>query len=161
MCGHQYCTYCVRLWWRAHRTCPICKKPLRLKDFHEITYKPQELVAQEESSVGFDHDRHSQNTIYSGLSSGVFNKIKNIDLDDSFGTKVDSLARHIVWLREHDPGAQSIVFSQYKHFVDILQRSFHRFGITVANVDTPGGIENFKDSAVSDCTRKIGLIVAG
>lgn len=155
VCGHKYCTYCVRLWWRAHRTCPICKKPLRLRDFHQITYKPQDLVAQEEEpSAKFDHERHSQNAIYSDISSGVLNEIKNIDLDDSFGTKIDTLARHIMWLREHDPGAKSIVFSQYKNFLTVLQRAFHRFKIVSSSVDTPGGIERFKKDPAVRCLNK-------
>lgn len=164
VCGHKYCTDCLRLWWRAHRTCPMCKKPLKLNDFHQITYKPQQLVAQEEESpVKFDHERHSKNAIYSDISSGLLNQIKNIDLDGSFGTKIDTLARHIIWLREHDPGAKSIVFSQYKNFLTVLQRAFHRFKIVNSSVDAPGGIEKFKrdpavrhlSTIVNNCCRAI------
>ena len=150
MCGHKYCTDCLRLWWRQHRTCPMCKKSLKLNDFHQITYKPQHLVVQEEESPAkFDHERHPKNAIYSDISSGLMQEIKNIDLDGSYGTKIDTLARHVIWLREHDPGAKSIVFSQYKNFLVVLQRAFHRFGIVSSSVDAPGGIENFKkDPAV-------------
>jgi E3 ubiquitin-protein ligase SHPRH len=128
----------------------MCKKTLKLKDFHQITYKPQELVAQEEeSSVKVGHERHVQNAIYSDISSGLLREIKNIDLDDSFGTKIDTLARHILWLREHDPGAKSIVFSQYKSFLTVLQAAFYRFKIVSSSIDRPDGIESFKrDPAV-------------
>lgn len=128
----------------------MCKKPLKLNDFHQITYKPQTLVVQqEESPTKFDHDRLSNNAIYSDISSGLMQEIKKIDLDGSFGTKIDTLARHILWLREHDPGAKSIVFSQYKNFLLVLQRAFSRFGIMNSNVDSPSGIEKFKkDPAV-------------
>lgn len=128
----------------------MCKKPLKLKDFHQITYKPQQLIAQEEESPArFDHGRHSKNAIYSDISSGLLTEIQDIDLDGSFGTKIDTLARHILWLREHDPGAKSIVFSQYKHFLAVLQPAFQRFGIVSSSVDAPGGIEIFKkDPAV-------------
>ncbi|KAJ5678618.1 hypothetical protein N7462_006862 [Penicillium macrosclerotiorum] len=152
VCGHKYCTDCLRLWWRQHRTCPICKKPLKLRDFHQITYKPQDLVVQqEESPVKFDHERHSQNAIYSDISSGVLKQIKTIDLDGSFGTKIDTLARHIIWLREHDPGAKAIVFSQYKNFLVVLQRAFRRFGIVNSSVDAPDGIEKFKKDPAIEC----------
>ncbi|KAJ5172305.1 hypothetical protein N7492_004898 [Penicillium capsulatum] len=152
VCGHKYCTDCLRMWWWQHRTCPMCKKPLKLNDFHQITYKPQHLVAQqEESPVKFDHERHSNNAIYSDISSGLMQEIKKIDLDGSFGTKIDTLARHIIWLREHDPGAKSIVFSQYKNFLLVLQRAFSRFGIVNSNVDSPGGIEKFKKDPAVEC----------
>jgi E3 ubiquitin-protein ligase SHPRH len=130
----------------------MCKKTLKLKDFHQITYKPQELVAhEEEASVKLDHEQHSQNAIYSDISSGLLKEIKKIDLDDSFGTKIDTLARHILWLREHDPGAKSIVFSQYKNFLTVLQEAFYRFRIVSSSIDRPDGIESFKKNpAVRD-----------
>ncbi|KAJ6092921.1 hypothetical protein N7486_008210 [Penicillium sp. IBT 16267x] len=152
VCGHKYCTDCLRMWWRQHRTCPMCKRPLRYNDFHQITYKPQELVAQEEeSAIKFDHERHSKNAIYSDISSGLLNEIKNIDLNGSFGTKIDTLARHIIWLREYDPGAKSIIFSQYKNFLEVLQRALHRFKIVSSSVDYPGGIESFKKDPAIEC----------
>jgi E3 ubiquitin-protein ligase SHPRH len=130
----------------------MCKKPLKLNDFHQITYKPQDLVVQEEEApVKFDHERHSKNAIYSDISSGLLKEIKNIDLDGSFGTKIDTLARHVLWLREHDPGAKSIIFSQYRNFLTVLQAAFSRFGILYSSVDAPKGIEKFKkDPAVSN-----------
>lgn len=128
----------------------MCKKPLKLNDFHQITYKPQDLMAHEEEPPSyFGHERHSQNAIYSDISSGLLKEIKNIELTGSFGTKIDTLARHVLWLREHDPGTKSIVFSQYKNFLSVLQRAFQRFGIISSSVDAPGGIERFKkDPAV-------------
>lgn len=147
MCGHKYCKDCLEMWWRQHRTCPMCKKPLKLNDFHQITYKPQQLVAQEEEQpVKLAHEKHSQNALYSDISSGVLREIKNIQLNGSFGTKIDTLARHVMWLREHDPGAKSIVFSQYRSFLAVLQRAFSRFGIVSCSVDTAGGIERFKNN---------------
>ncbi|KAJ5157536.1 uncharacterized protein N7482_008636 [Penicillium canariense] len=152
VCGHKYCSDCLRMWWRQHRTCPICKKPLKLNDFHQITYKPQELVVQEEETpIKSDHERHSKNAIYSDISSGLLKEITNIDLEGSFGTKVDTLARHIIWLREHDPGSKAIVFSQYKNFLVVLKRAFDRFGIVSSSVDAPGGIEKFKKDPAIEC----------
>lgn len=134
----------------------MCKKPLKFNDFHQITYKPQDLVVQEEEApVKFDHERHSTNAIYSDISSGLLKEIKNIDLNGSFGTKIDTLARHVLWLREHDPGAKSIIFSQYKNFLAVLQRAFQRFGIVNSSVDAPSGIENFKRDPAVRITRNL------
>lgn len=130
----------------------MCKKSLKYNDFHQITYKPQDLIAQEEDSSGkLDAGRHSQNAIYSDISSGLLKEIQNVHLDGSFGTKIDTLARHIIWLRTHDPGAKSIVFSQYKSFLAVLQSAFALCGIQSTSVDTKDGIEDFKKKpAVGD-----------
>ncbi|KAL3441155.1 SNF2 family N-terminal domain-containing protein [Aspergillus insuetus] len=152
VCGHKYCKDCLRLWWRQHRTCPVCKMRLKANDFHQITYKPQEFVVQEEKpSQSLDLGRQSHNSIYTDISSGTLHEIKNIDLKDSFGTKIDTLARHILWLREHDPGAQSIVFSQYKSFLEYLANAFKRFKIGYSSVDEPDGISRFKSDPGIEC----------
>lgn len=147
VCGHKYCKDCLRHWWRQHRTCPACKNRLRANDLHQITYKPTDLVAQEEkttttSAVGPDHSH--DNSIYADVSSGVLREIKDIDISGSFGTKIDTLARHIIWLRQHDPGAKSIVFSQYRPFLTTLACAFGRFKIGFTSVDSRDGIERFK-----------------
>ncbi|PGH14860.1 hypothetical protein AJ80_05786 [Polytolypa hystricis UAMH7299] len=155
VCGHRFCKDCLKLWWRQHRNCPMCKMRLKIADFHEITYKPREIVAQEEKTethFEISQDTHSvKNSIYSGISSKVLQEIKNIDIGGSFGTKIDTLARHLIWLRQHDPGAKSIVFSQYKSFLGILSRAFSRFKIGFTSVDSRDGIERFKHDPSIEC----------
>lgn len=147
VCGHKYCKDCLRLWWNQHRTCPTCKRKLKANDFHQITYKPKELLAREERTpTKLEHERPSQNGIYSDISTGVLQEIKDIDLPTSFGTKIDTLSRHLMWLREHDPGAKSIVFSQYKDFLGVLANAFSRFKIGYSSVDeAKDGIKRFKE----------------
>ncbi|GKZ35314.1 hypothetical protein AbraIFM66950_005909, partial [Aspergillus brasiliensis] len=83
--------------------------------------------------------------------SSTLREIKNIDLDSSYGTKIDTLARHILWLREHDPGAKSVVFSQYKNFLEILANALSRFKIGFSSVDAKDGIQSFKSDPAVEC----------
>ncbi|KAJ5347734.1 uncharacterized protein N7506_000987 [Penicillium brevicompactum] len=117
------------------RICIICQSSFEDEDSHA---KP--------NATG-----HSQNAIYSDISSGLMSEIKNVELKDSFGTKIDTLARHIIWLRAHDPGAKSIVFSQYRSFVEVLQTAFARFDIGSTTVDHKNGIEMFKTDPRIEC----------
>ncbi|KAJ6186951.1 hypothetical protein N7519_001859 [Penicillium mononematosum] len=152
VCGHKYCKDCLQLWWTAHQNCPMCKRKLKRNDFHRITYKPQELVVQEEKTpVKLSYEGHSQNAIYSDISSGHLNEIKNIDLEESYGSKIDTLVRHILWLREHDPGAKSIIFSQYGSFLSSLQAVFGFLEISSTTIDSPDGIEKFKSDPAIEC----------
>lgn len=90
-------------------------------------------------------------SIYSGINKVTLNQIKNIDVEGSFGTKVDTLARHLLWIRDNDPGAKSIVFSQFKDFLDVLARAFVRFKIGFTSIDRKDGVEKFKkDPSVGD-----------
>jgi len=155
ICGHQYCTECIRMWWREHRTCPVCKRNLHLVDFHEITYKPQEIRAHEEqANTKMCSERGSPSfavSIYSDISINTMNEIKAIDLPGSYGTKIDTLARHIIWLRTNDPGAKSIIFSQFSDFLSVLSNALTEFKIGNTSIHVSGGIERFRRDATIEC----------
>ena len=108
-------------------------------------------VHEEAQSITSDSDSDSAaSSIYSGINSLTLNQIKNIDVEGSFGSKIDTLARHILWIRENDPGAKSVIFSQYKDFLDVLSRAFIKFKIGFASIDKKNGVEKFKkDPSVS------------
>lgn len=159
VCGHQYCKECIHHWWQQHRSCPVCKRKLNLTDFHNITYKPLELRAQEEvhsepsspagSSSSSAPSRSS--SIYSDVDSKLMEQIKSVDLPTSYGTKIDTLGRHLHWIREHDPGAKSIVFSQYREFLDVLGTALREFKIGYSRLGRSGAVEKFRHDASVDC----------
>lgn len=127
-------------------------------DLHEITYKPQELSIEAEEVRSATQERilpsasSRKSAIYSEISKNKLAEIKNIDLQGpSFTTKVDTLARHLIWLRGSDPGAKSIIYSQFKDFLDVLARAFQRFRIGYSSIDKPDGIEKFKKDPSVEC----------
>lgn len=152
-CGHAYCSGCSQLWWNNSHKCPTCKKQLSKKDFHQITYKLRELTVQEETATTGKAvlENASQESIYSGINSAILNQIKNIDLYGSYGTKIDTMARHILWIREKDPGAKTVMFSQYKDFLKILGKAFDHFKITHASIDVLKGANDFKSDPSIEC----------
>lgn len=163
VCGHQFCKECIMMWFKAHRNCPVCKRALKADNLHDIIIKPQQLqVHGEEAGVpkassnddGPQRRRDSskQTVLYSEFDNTELERMKNIELDGpSFTTKVDTLVRHLMWLRESDPGAKSIVFSQYKDFLHILRNAFNRFRIGYASIDDPDGIKRFKEDPAVEC----------
>jgi E3 ubiquitin-protein ligase SHPRH len=125
VCGHQFCKECMMHWFKAHRNCPVCKRHLTSSDLHDITLRPQQLKLHSGESTNPREDDSptssprdgtaiaKQTAIYSAFNPDKLAEIKNIELDGpSYTTKVDTLIRHLLWLRESDPGAKSIVFSQ-------------------------------------------------
>lgn len=158
VCGHQYCKECFGHWWLAHRSCPLCKRRLGSVDFHDVTYKPQQIRAQEEthSGPGSPSEQQSspssrQSSIYSDVDTQLMNEIKSIDLPSSYGTKIDTLGRHLHWIREHDPGAKSIVFSQYREFLDVLVTALTDFKIGYKRLGRTNAAERFKQDPSIDC----------
>lgn len=124
VCGHQFCKECMMMWFKSHHNCPVCKKALKSSNLHDITFNPKQLQVHSEGPSRTAQDQlqtpqqgHNgalkKAMIYSEFSSEKLIEITSMELDGpSFTTKVDTLVRHILWLRESDPGAKSIVFSQ-------------------------------------------------
>jgi E3 ubiquitin-protein ligase SHPRH len=117
-CGHQFCKECLVLWFKINHNCPVCKKKLGRSELHDISIKPMELkVLSEATDSRSNEERRNSSTkklgIYSEFSSDKLAEIRDIELSGpSYTTKADTLIRHILWLREADPGAKSIIFSQ-------------------------------------------------
>lgn len=150
VCGHQFCKECITFWFRAHHNCPVCKRHLDQSNLHDITLKPQVLTVHDERDNEQLHDSQrtptKKTSIYSEFNPEKLAEIKNIDLKGPhFTTKVDTLVRHLLWLRESDPGAKSIVFSQYKDFLDVLREAFSRYRIGHTSFDRANGITQFKE----------------
>ncbi|KAL9043154.1 MAG: hypothetical protein Q9180_000090 [Flavoplaca navasiana] len=96
---------------------------------------------------------NSSQSIYTDINASTLNEIKNVDMDvkRSFGTKVDSIARHVIWLREHDPGTKSIVFSQFRDFLSVLSVAFANYKIGHTSIDSKDGVQRFKEDAGMEC----------
>jgi E3 ubiquitin-protein ligase SHPRH len=167
-CGHKYCKECMNQWWQAHRTCPTCKQKLGSSDFKGISFKPSEIRAKEEtanasmSMQGTFSSSSSSSTpgsssgtaplsIYSDISTATMNQIKTIDLDGSYGTKIDMIARHLLWIRANDPGAKSIIFSQFSDFFSVLREAFKKWKIGSTSIAERDGIQRFKTDNTVEC----------
>ena len=161
-CGHQFCSDCFSLWFKSHANCPACKQRLKTSDLHQITYKPSELATRngEGSPSGSPSSSRpaskpeassKADPIYSSISNATLAQIKNIDVSSSFGTKIDSLARHVLWLRTQEPGCKSVIFSQFRDFLDVLAHAFEKLGIRGASIERKGGIEKFKHDPAVEC----------
>ncbi|RDI79485.1 hypothetical protein Vi05172_g10518 [Venturia inaequalis] len=160
VCGHTYCKDCITLWFQKHKTCPECRARLKVIDFHDITYKPQEIMAHEESNLTTSPKSRTESStaattpgstssttssaIYSDMNSETMREIKSIALSSSYGTKIDTIARHLLWLRANDPGAKSIVFSQYSEFLSTLAVALTKFNIGHVSMRTAKGVDNFR-----------------
>lgn len=154
VCGHQFCKECIQLWWAQHRNCPVCKRHLKLSDFHDVTYKPAEPTAEATPRADCPglSASYDPRTVGSTVSAATLRGIQSINIQSSsYGSKVDTLNRHILYLRQHDPGSKTIIFSQYRDFLDVLSRSLRQNGIIHSKFDDKDGIVEFKSNPASEC----------
>lgn len=121
----------------------------------EMTYTVQELKIRDEGlSKSQSSPSKSQSStskvingfsIYSEFSKDQLTEIKNVELSRApISTKVDTLCQHIIWLRTSDPGAKSIIFSQFREFFSLLAFAFEKQRIGFSSMDKAGGLARFK-----------------
>jgi E3 ubiquitin-protein ligase SHPRH len=144
----------------------MCKRKLHSRDLQDITYKSQDLRAEEEQQPSSPLRTRSDNAtsssvsttngtdlhgirIYSEISPSMLQKIKSIDLPVSYSTKIDSICRTLLYLRETDPGAKSVIFSQFSDFLDTLADAFRQIEISYVFYHSHLGTSNFRrDSTI-------------
>lgn len=157
VCGHQFCKDCIMMWFKAHHNCPVCKKKLTLPMLHDITLRKQDLkVHQEQSTSSRNPDvphRSRKSGIYTEFSESKLSAIKNIPLiGPSYATKIDTMIKHMMWLREADPGAKCVIFSQFREFLAVLSRAFERYRIGFTSFENKkNGITKFKEDPAVEC----------
>ncbi|RKF56708.1 putative ATP-dependent helicase [Erysiphe neolycopersici] len=159
ICGHQFCKECISLWWLSHRNCPVCKRRLAQVDLykiicpHKISIKVDNNIEEQSlQSESFSSPSSEKSAIYTNICQSKFTEIKNIKLDGpSFSTKIATLARHLIWLRDSDPGAKTIIFSQFKEFLNALTVALEQFNIGYSDIDRANGIEKFKHDPNIEC----------
>ncbi|KAF2003435.1 hypothetical protein P154DRAFT_520043 [Amniculicola lignicola CBS 123094] len=158
-CGHEYCKECINQWWQANRNCPLCKVRLYTSDFRDINFKPRAIQAQEElhdsegsmTMSGPSTPSSATTSIYSDMSDSTMREIKTIDLNGSYGSKVDMLARHLIWIRHNDPGAKSIIFSQFGDFLEVLSEALKNWKIGCSSISEKDGIQRFRSDPAVEC----------
>ena len=107
------------------------------------------------SAISPKSSRNSSATppsIYSAIWPEHLKEIKSIDLPESFSTKIDFIARHIIWLRTFEPGAKTVIFSQFQSFCPgHLADAFKRLKIRFTVIGDKGGVERFKGDPSIEC----------
>lgn len=147
-CSHTFCASClINLSASVGQVlCPSCSKPLTV-DFSAI-----------------DGDQNARTTIKGYKSSSILNRIPRDDFQTS--TKIDALREEIRFMVERDGSAKGIVFSQFTSFLDLIQFSLEKSGISC--VKLVGSMSmNARDAAIarftddSDCRIFLMSLKAG
>lgn len=124
---------------------------------HDISLRPEsklKIHSEHHPSAPDGNSPHKMRkpSIYSRFSEEKLQEIRQVDLSGpSFATKIDTLIRHLMWLRQEDPGAKSIIFSQFKGFLEVLGRAFDHYRIGYSSFDTKDGITRFKEDPGIEC----------
>ncbi|KAI4599911.1 hypothetical protein KJ359_001647 [Pestalotiopsis sp. 9143b] len=159
-CTHEFCKNCIKTWVAAHHRCPLCKKPVAMRNCHEITIREPKLKLRNDQDHTASDNMQSPEGLHKSTAQGIYtnfgeDKLKEINDVPLEGhplpTKVNALVRHLLWLRKQDAGAKSVIFSQFGAFLDILKQALYRQNIGFSSFATKNGITRFKEDPAIEC----------
>ncbi|KAG9073352.1 hypothetical protein KI688_001144 [Linnemannia hyalina] len=122
-CGHVFCEHCLLEWTKAHLTCPTCNSRIVKRKLAQVMMSDQPL-----SRLDGDSDlaskNQSANKTQESLREGnlrlVPEAIRRTIIRDGYGSKIDSIVRHISYLVQDDPDVKCLVFSQWSDVLGLV-----------------------------------------
>ncbi|KAI1754388.1 SNF2 family N-terminal domain-containing protein [Xylaria castorea] len=155
-CGHKFCRECIVQWLRSKHKCPLCQAfqtPSMISEFNNrAQVVAKQLSLGPRSRAGFKQGWG----VYLDIHDDKWCAIQDVALNGpSYSSKVDTLVKHLIWLQGEDPGAKSIIFTQFRNFFRILEQALTEHRIGFATFTRSGNrsleIKRFKDDPSVEC----------
>ncbi|KAI9509909.1 SNF2 family N-terminal domain-containing protein [Russula earlei] len=139
-CAHVFCENCLKTWLLRHgKACPVCRFPINVDALQHFSIQKtdKDKAAQPAEKLQSDPIMRSRRKIeYNTVSPGLRADIDTMELCGSYGTKIDTLVRHLLYLQIADVGAKSIVFSAWEDSLHIIEHALINNGIPSLRIDS-------------------------
>ncbi|EJT97111.1 hypothetical protein DACRYDRAFT_119591 [Dacryopinax primogenitus] len=132
-CGHIYCEDCLNAWLKKRGTkfCPVCRQPLSKQTIHRIVFHAGEKVDEGEELV----EPEGAHIDYNVMDLELLREIDDIEAHGNYGSKVQALVKHLLYLKKKEPEAKSIVFSAWMDSLNIIARALQENDISCIRVE--------------------------
>ncbi|KAH9986179.1 hypothetical protein BJV74DRAFT_878530 [Russula compacta] len=131
---------CMKTWLLRHgKACPVCRFPINVDGLQRfsIQRKDKDKGVQSPEKLQGDAIPKSRRKIeYNTIGSSLLAEIDTMEVCGSYGTKIDTLVRHLLYLQLADAGAKSIVFSAWEDSLHIIEHALTGNGIPSIRIDS-------------------------
>ncbi|KAG1893017.1 SNF2 family N-terminal domain-containing protein [Suillus fuscotomentosus] len=141
-CAHVFCEGCIKAWVNRKngRACPVCRVIINVDQLQRFTVKvdkpaPAKLVMANKEPAPVSR-REIQ---YNMINHTIFQEIQTMESNGSYGSKIQALVRHLLYIQFTDPGAKSIVFSAWADSLQIIEHALNCNGIPYLRLDHAKG----------------------
>ncbi|TFK67239.1 hypothetical protein BDN72DRAFT_843332 [Pluteus cervinus] len=134
-CAHVFCEDCMKAWFQRKegKTCPVCRVGINPDAVQRFTVDdsraPAEIVNGE---VMPKSRRHID---YNKIDPELLKTIQQVESFGDYGSKIQTIVRHILHLKFTDPGTKSIVFSAWADSLHIVEAALHDNGVACLRID--------------------------
>ncbi|KXN90818.1 hypothetical protein AN958_03472 [Leucoagaricus sp. SymC.cos] len=141
-CAHIFCERCMHAWMakKEGKTCPMCRvhiDPTALQRFTVGSTRAPEVKSGFRNKLNSNEPapQSRRTIIYNAIHPEVFDAIQQVEALGDFGSKVQTLVKHLLYLQINDPGSKSIVFSAWADSLHIVQAALSHNGIRSLRID--------------------------
>ncbi|RDX45998.1 hypothetical protein OH76DRAFT_1407336 [Lentinus brumalis] len=163
-CAHVYCEACMKSWITRPegKACPVCRVPINIDQLQRFTVdskpgeaaKPPPKILRNNEVMPVSR-REIQ---YNIISPDVMQDIQAMECLGSYGSKIETLVRHLLYLDVTDSGSKSIIFSAWADSLLIIQHALKANGISCLRIDQNTGRQNAAKKFRTDPTIRVLLL---
>ncbi|CAL1697614.1 unnamed protein product [Somion occarium] len=147
-CAHVFCESCMKAWLerKEGKACPVCRvaiQPDQLQRFAVAGSGPQAQATAPVRIVNNEPVPRSRREIkYNLIDSGLFDSIQMMESHGSYGSKIETLVRHLLYVQAADPGSKTIVFSAWADSLHIIEHALKHNDIPCLRIDQNSSKQN-------------------
>lgn len=136
-CGHVFCEHCLLEWTKAHLSCPTCNSRIVRRKLTQVMMSealPNHLGDELELAIEGQSVK-ARDSLHEGNIRLVSEAIRRTTIRDGYGSKIDSIVRHISFLVQDDPDVKCLVFSQWSDVLGLVGQSLDLNNIGYVKLD--------------------------
>lgn len=158
-CAHVFCEGCLKAWMikKEGKTCPVCRVPLDPDAIQHFTINESEDLPPRLKN-GEPAPRSKRRIEYNVIDPLLFQEIQAMESFGDYGSKIQTLVRHLLYLQSTEPGAKSIVFSAWSDSLYIVQHALQGNGINCLRIDQKSKGQSAANKFKSDPTLGVLLL---
>ncbi|KII84144.1 hypothetical protein PLICRDRAFT_179819 [Plicaturopsis crispa FD-325 SS-3] len=146
-CAHVFCESCMKAWLlrKEGKSCPVCRVIINPDQLQRFSV--QEKTGDSNNSLpakpinGEPAPKSRREIQYNLIDDTLFEDIENVETHGSYGSKIQTLVRHLLYLKLSEPGSKSIVFSAWADSLHIVEHALTHNGISCLRIDQTKGKE--------------------
>ncbi|KAG2078621.1 hypothetical protein BDR04DRAFT_1087088 [Suillus decipiens] len=141
-CAHVFCEGCMKAWVtrKTGRACPVCRVIINLDQLQRFTVEADKPAPAKPVMVNKEPAPVSRREIqYNMINPTIFGEIQTMESNGSYGSKIQALVRHLLYIQFTEPGAKSIVFSAWADSLQIIEHALNCNDIPYLRLDHAKG----------------------
>jgi len=142
-CAHVFCEPCMNAWTgkKGGKTCPVCRVIIQPDQLQRFTVEGQQKDVPPPPMLNGNEPapKIRREIRYNKIDPELFEDIQTMESFGSYGSKIQALVRHLLFLQATEPGAKSIVFSAWADSLHIIEHALQNNKIPCLRIDQSRG----------------------